>query len=96
MHLLVTRRLRAAAALGIVASACSLAVALFASSAQSREPASRASSASTAAANVPRKDTLVVGQFRPPTGYYGNVYVTASDPFYPMASTSWSTSRSSF
>jgi peptide/nickel transport system substrate-binding protein len=33
------------------------------------------------AASVPRQDTLVIGQFRAPTGYYGNVYVTASDPF---------------
>ena len=28
-----------------------------------------------------RKDTLILGQFRTPTGYYGNVYVAASDPF---------------
>jgi peptide/nickel transport system substrate-binding protein len=80
MQLLVTRK-RAAAALGTVLAMCALAVALFTSSAQSKEPASRASSATTAAASVPRKDTLVVGQFRTPTGDYGNVYVTASDPF---------------
>jgi peptide/nickel transport system substrate-binding protein len=36
---------------------------------------------SQAAAGVPRAATLVVGQFRTPTGYMGNVYVAASDPF---------------
>src|SRR5580658_3706925 len=37
--------------------------------------------AGVSAANVSRQDTLVVGQFRIPTGYIGNVYVTASDAF---------------
>ena len=32
-------------------------------------------------AGIARKDTLIVGQFRAPTGYNGNVYVAASDPF---------------
>jgi peptide/nickel transport system substrate-binding protein len=58
-----------------------VAIVLFAASAQSREAASRSQSVGAASANVPRKDTLVIGQFRAPTGYYGNVYVTASDPF---------------
>src|ERR1700722_12075272 len=33
------------------------------------------------ASAVPRQDTLIVGQFRVPTGYIGNIYVAASDAF---------------
>jgi peptide/nickel transport system substrate-binding protein len=36
---------------------------------------------SAMASSVPRKDILVIGQFRPPTGDIGNVYITASDAF---------------
>jgi peptide/nickel transport system substrate-binding protein len=40
-----------------------------------------AATAATArtAASIPRKDTLIIGQFRPPTGYIANPYLGASD-----------------
>lgn len=34
-----------------------------------------------AASSIPRKDILVLAQYRPPTGDIGNVYITASDAF---------------
>ena len=36
---------------------------------------------SATASSVPRKDILIIGQFRQPTGNIGNVYITASDAF---------------
>ena len=43
--------------------------------------ATAATSLSRQSTKVARKDSLILGQFRTPTGYYGNVYVAASDPF---------------
>lgn len=37
--------------------------------------------AAVSAASVPRQDTLIIGQFRQPTGYIGNIYIAASDAF---------------
>lgn len=39
-----------------------------------------ATAASARTASVARKDTLIIGQFRPPTGYIANPYLAASDP----------------
>lgn len=56
--------------LSVVAVAIGVAVAVAAAA---------AFAAGTKTASVSRKDTLVIGQFRAPTGNIGNPYITASD-----------------
>jgi peptide/nickel transport system substrate-binding protein len=67
-------RLRVGLAALVLGAAVAAFCALAATTAASAHDAS-------STAGTPRADTLVVGQFRTPTGYIGNVYVAASDPF---------------
>jgi peptide/nickel transport system substrate-binding protein len=61
-------RARRLALVGALVGLCGLAVVAAGVAANGRE-------------SVSRKDTLVIGQFRPPTGNIGNVYIQASDAF---------------
>jgi peptide/nickel transport system substrate-binding protein len=47
----------------------------------SRVDAANRGDVKAGAPTIGRKDTLVLGQFRAPTGNIGNVYIQASDPF---------------
>jgi peptide/nickel transport system substrate-binding protein len=68
------KRLRTAAALIALGATVGLAcLSVAATTAGARD--------SSGDAGTARKDTLIVGQFRAPTGYLGNVYVAASDAF---------------
>jgi peptide/nickel transport system substrate-binding protein len=62
------RHARRLALVGALVGLCGLAVAAAGVAANGRE-------------SISRKDTLVIGQFRPPTGNIGNVYIQASDAF---------------